>query len=127
MTFRSTITAIKEAFHLNPNYFGETVTYTPYGGTPRTINVHIYETEELEIMDVDTEDRRRIIKVKAMKDPVKGIPTPCLGDTILRSVQHDADQRPYTYQGEHEFECVDSWRLHFSRRRRDAQGVKGGK
>lgn len=127
MSFRSTITAVKEAFHLNPNFFGETVTYTPLGGTPRTINVHVYESEELDIIDVDTEERKRTIKVKALKDAVKGINRPCLGDKIERDAAHDADTRPYVYQGEHDNESVDSWRLHFSRKRRDAQGVKGGK
>jgi len=128
MSFRSLLTGIKEAYHLNPSYFGETVTYTPApgGGAAREINVHIEEMEELDL-EGDTEDKRRTIRVKVLKDATKGVLYPCIGDTIQRSTTHDADDRKYTYQGEHDNEAVDSWRLHFSRRQRPAQGVKGGK
>ncbi len=125
MAFRDFITATKERFHLSPNYFGETVVYTPHGGTPRSINVHCYEEENLELEGMDTETRTRVLKVKCLKNEVKGIVRPNLGDTILRDVAHDADQTPYVYQGEHDNEAVDSWRLHFARKRRDAQGIGG--
>lgn len=125
MTFRSLLTEIKTNFHLSPDWFGETVVYIPCGGTPRSINVHVYEEENLELQDLDTEDRSRVLKVKVLKDHVLGIDRPNLGDKIIRSATNDADDRPYVYQGEHDNEAPDSWRLHFMRKRRDAQGVGG--
>lgn len=125
MTFRDIVTATKETFHLSPEYFGETVVYTPRGGSSRSINVHVYEEENLELENFDTETRSRVLKIKCLKHAVKGILRPNLGDTIVRDSAHDEDSTPYVYCGEHDNEAVDSWRLHFERKRRDAQGIGG--
>jgi hypothetical protein len=90
----------------------------------RTINVHIVEEESLEFEGEDTEDRVRQIKVKTLKNSIKGILRPCIGDQLIRLPQYDEDQNPYTYQGEHSLESIDSWRLTFERKRRDAQGFR---
>lgn len=123
MAFRDLLTDIKKRFHLSADWFGETVRYQPAGSyVSRSISVHITEEENLDLEQVDTETRSRIIRVKCLKDPVEGIDLPNLGDTIIRDLSHDPDQTPYVYLGEHDQDCEDSWRLHFERRRRDAQG-----
>lgn len=90
----------------------------------RTVNVHVVEEETLEFPEADTEDRIRQIKLKTLKHTTKGILRPCIGDQVIRLPEYDEDQTPYTYQGEHSLESMDSWRLTFERKRRDAQGFR---
>lgn len=125
MTFRDLVLETKKAFHFNTDFYAETVSYTPHGGSARSINVHIVEQDDLDIENVDTETDTKQITVKCLKDGTLGIDKPNLGDTIVRLSSSDLDSSAYYFSGEIDAESIDSWRLTFKRIRRDAQGFHG--
>lgn len=122
-TFREIITQTRKDFHLNPDFFGESVVYTPRSGDSRSINVHIVDESALDLVD-DSEDLSRTIKVKCLRDDNLGILTPNIGDVIERAAPYDQDGDVYTYQGEYAEVSQDAWRLTFVRKRRDTQGFR---
>jgi hypothetical protein len=104
---------------LNTSHFAEEVTFTPvHGGGSRTVTVSIrhakHPRDETDLGEVDREE----IWVKALRSTDtdrSGIPTPELGDAIVRAGER-AD-RPYTFQGPIRDETPHDWRLLFARNR----------
>lgn len=109
----------------NTAQFGESVSYTPFNGMARSIDVKIRTSKTIEIDSVDTETRLDTIAVRCKRDGTDGIDLPNFGDQIVRSAPFDSDARPYVYTAtEDRNQTRDHWTLTFSRKRRQAEGFK---
>ena len=110
-------------FHTSPDWFGESVTYTPANnGVARVINAYVFAEETLDIQGMETETFSETIKVKVAKDATTGIHRPGIGDIIVRDAANDADNSPYVFNGDYDEESRDHWQLVFVRKQRSSQG-----
>lgn len=109
MTFAELRRTVLRAGALSTTWFAEDVTYTPRGGTGRTVTVKIEmeakprrdERRPIGATQRDESQRIRVMISRETNWSGGGLAaTPQIGDTITRAASRDADERPWTYTGE---------------------------
>ena len=109
MTFAELRRAVLQGGPLSTDYFAEEVTYTPRGGSPRTVTVKIEmetrprrdERRPAAAMQRDESQRIRVVISRETNWSGGGVAsTPLIGDMITRASGRDADTRPWVYAGE---------------------------
>ena len=123
--FRQWVDDTRQNYHMNTDAYAETVDYTSYGGSARSIPAHCEESVEWSTPGGhDTEEKRDVLRLKCKKDAVTGINAPRIGDKVVRTVTSDSDSRPFVFKGDVEHISLSYWRLTFERVHRYGQGVE---
>jgi len=132
LTFRGIREQVFVDTFLNTANFSELVEFTPVGGTPRDIVVHLEPESDYQVIDTQTGEQMDQLVVLASKNPSAtgsdgrlrgGIDQARIGDRIVRRAVVDARQEPYTFTGIIRENHQYKWRLEFRRRARPDQGV----
>ena len=123
-------------YHLSPFGFAEPVTYTPYGGNPRTVYMYIEEGLRLDVSSGnyggDTMTEVEEITCLAARDEsatdsngtvIGGVSRPQNGDKITRSSSFDPEGRDYVFAGELELRSDIQIEMKFHRYKRDSQAL----
>jgi len=106
--FRTLKADIINSTILSTDFFAESVTYTPAGGSPRTITAKVTIRGETEYSDAGDESELELVRVFCRRDATEGILAPQIGDTLQRSASVESDNRPYTFHEELRGESLDS-------------------
>lgn len=84
MTFKTQVLADIESIYFNTSEFAETVTYTPKGGSAKSI-ICIWLKEDAEMLYEDGKSRIRTVECRIKRDATTGIASPANGDTITKA------------------------------------------
>ena len=120
-TFREQRIADIAGVFMNNDDFAEDVTYIPKSGSSRPVQCIVEAEQEYFDGDQSTEklERLRVFVDKT----ATGIPTPVIGDSVLRSATFDPEQRRYGHSGDIEFKEPESHWVIFTRKRQSQFGI----
>jgi hypothetical protein len=110
-TFRDTLESdAKVLFQGGGVGYGETCTYIPVGGAPRTVDADVVETSD--VLETDHGLKRvSRLEVSVRRHATEGIDSPRLGDGFKREDSDDV----YSWNGTKTNVDQVAWTLHFVR------------